>query len=269
MKQKILSKIILIIIIISMLIPIILMIIGSFKTNVQISKIPPDLSLFNLTLENFRYLLSKNVFRSFINSLTIAAGTTLLVVIIDSLAGYIFARKKFAGKNFLFVSLLSTMMIPKQILMVPSFILLTKIGLYDTLLGVILSSAALPFGVFLLKQTMQTLPNEIFEAAQIDGCSELRMFLKVALPLSKAPIAALSIFVFVISWNDFMWQLVMLTNKSNHTLPLFVANLIAEKSSVPAYQFAGAVFATVPMLIIFLFFQRFFISGITVGAVKG
>ena len=269
MKKRLVSKIVLGIVIIVMLLPIALMIYGSFKSNASMSSIPPDFSLQGMSFDNYAFIIKKGIFNSFMNSVIIAAGTTLLVLFLDSLAGYVFARKQFSGKRFFFVLLLCTMMIPKQILMVPTFILLTKAGLYNTLSGVILSGAAVPFGVFLIKQSMQTLPDEIFEAAKIDGCSEYQTYLKIALPLTKAAMAALSIFIFVQIWNDFMWQLVMITGKEKLTLPLFLSNLMAEKSSMPAYQFAGAAIATVPILTVFLCFQRFFVSGITVGAVKG
>ena len=269
MKARPGSKIILVIVILVAITPIIIMLFGSFKSNVALSGIPPDFSFKGMSFDNYEYIVKKGVFNSFLNSISIAVGTTALVLFLDSLAGYVFAIKKFPGKRLFFTLLLCTMMIPKQILMVPTFILLTKIDLYNTLAGVILSSAAVPFGVFLVKQFMQTLPDELFEAAKIDGCNEFQLYLKIAIPLSTPVLAALGIFVFVLTWNDFMWQLVMLTGRETLTLPLFVANLIAEKSSMPAYQFAGAVVATMPILTVFICSQRLFVSGITAGAVKG
>lgn len=249
--------------------PVLIMVYGSFKGNTALSSLPPDLSFKELSLDNYRFIFDKNVTKSLGNSLIISICTTMVALLLDTMAGYVFARKKFLGKNFFFILLMATMMIPKQILMVPTFILLTKLGMYNTRLAVILSSAAVPFGVFLMKQSMSTLPQEIFEAAEIDGCSNFQQYLKIALPLSKSAIGALSIFLFVQIWNDFMWQLVMLTGKANLTMPLFVSNLIAERSSMFGYQFAGGAIATIPIIIVFLIFRNYFVSGITAGAVKG
>ncbi len=269
MKTRKIDAAIIIFSIIFALIPVAIMVYGSFKSNPSLASIPPDFSLKALSLKNYEYIAKKKVVRSFINSLVIALGTTALVVFLDTLAGYAFARKDFPGRKLFFVLLLSTMMIPKQILMVPTFILMTKIGLYNTKLGIILSGAAVPFGVFLMKQSMSTLPKEIFEAAEIDGCSDFMQYVKIALPLSVSSIAALSIFMFVQVWNDFLWQLVMLSGKANLTMPLFIQNIMAEKSTMYGYQFACAAVATVPILIIFLLCKNFFVSGITAGAVKG
>jgi len=268
-RKRTFSKIIITIAIIISIIPVVMMVFGSLKSNPSLSKIPPDFSKENLSLKNYQYILEKGAESAFLNSLIIASGTTALVLLLDSLAGYAFARKDFPGKKLFFAVLLATMMIPKQILMVPEFILLTKIGLFGSKLAVILSSAAVPFGVFLLKQSMSTLPREIFEAAEIDGCSDFRQYYQIALPLSKSALAALGIFIFVQVWNDFLWQLVMLTGKANMTMPLFLQNIMAEKSTMYGYQFACSAIATVPILVVFLFFRRFFVSGITAGAVKG
>lgn len=268
-RKRRISKVIITIAIALSIIPVVMMVFGSFKSNPSLSKIPPDFSLENLSLKNYQYIWDKDIKTAFFNSLTIAVATTVLVLFLDTLAGYAFARKNFPGKNIFFTLLLSTMMIPKQVLMVPEFILLTKIGLFGSKLAVILSSAAIPFGVFLLKQSMSTLPKEIFEAAEIDGCGDFRQYYQIALPLSKGSIAALGIFIFVQVWNDFMWQLVMLTGKENMTLPLFLQNIMSERSTMYGYQFACSAIATIPILIVFLFLRKYFVSGITAGAVKG
>ncbi len=268
-KRRIISKCILLLTIVLSLIPVVLMIYGSFKSNVDLSSLPPDFSPNNLSLKNYEYVLKRGILKSFRNSLIISLFTTLLVLFLDTLAGYAFARKDFPGKRICFFLLLCTMMIPKQILMVPAFIMLTKMGMYGTQFAVVLSSAAAPFGVFLMKQSMSTLPREIFEAAEIDGCSDFRQYWQIGLPLSSSSVAALGIFMFVQVWNDFMWQLVMLTGKANSTLPLFIQNLMAERSTMYAYQFASSAIATVPILIVFLICRKFFVSGITAGAVKG
>jgi len=269
-KKKIqLNTFILIVAMLLAIFPVALMVYGAFKSNVDLSNIPPSLTFEGLSLKNYEYIIKKGALRSFSNSCIISVCTTIIVVVIDTMAGYVFARKNFPGKKIAFVALMCTMLVPKQILMVPTFILLTKLGLYDSILGTVLSSAALPFGVFLIKQSMQTLPEEVFEASRIDGCSEFHVFTKIALPLAKTAIFALSIFVFVQIWNDYLWQLVTLTSKVNLTMPLFLKNLVAEKSSMIAYQFAGAVLSTIPILSIFIAFSKYFVSGATEGSVKG
>jgi multiple sugar transport system permease protein len=263
------SKLFLVLLLLFALLPIYIMVIGSLKNNFALFSIPPDIFPLGFTLENYRNLYGLKVSRWFLNSVVISSVTTVLTIFVASCAAYSFAKKKFPGKGVLFILLLATMMIPRQILMVPSFVLIRRIGLYDNFLGLILPAAAAPFGVFLLKQFMQTLPDELLESAVIDGCSEVRSFCGIIIPLSKPAIGALAIFVFISSWNDFMWQLIMLTTRIHWTLPLALANLMQEKLQFIGYQLAGATLATLPMVTIFLAFQSYFIKGITVGAVKG
>lgn len=251
------------------LIPFYVIFIGAFKTNSGFFEIPPDLMPFNFILDNFKYIIGLKLYKNLFNSLIISSSTLLLTVFVSSCAGYAFAKKNFIGKNILFVLLLATMMIPRQIMMVPIFVILRKLGLFDNFLGLILPAAAAPFGVFLLKQFMQTIPNELLDAAKIDGASEIRIFMRLILPLSKAPIAALSIFVFIASFNDFFWQLVIISSQDKYPLPMALASLMQIKMSLYGYQLAGAAFSAIPMIIIFIVFQRFFTEGITLGALKG
>ena len=267
--SKIITRVILVLVILFALLPVYIMLVGSLKNNQALFNIPPDILPFSFTVENYKSLYGLKVFRWFTNSIFISAVTTIMTIFIASCAAYSFAKKDFPGKKVLFVLLLATMMIPRQILMVPTFVLIKNVGLYDNFFGLILPAAAAPFGVFLLKQFMQTLPNELLESAVIDGSSEVRTFANIILPLSKPAIGALSIFVFISSWNDFMWQLILLTTRVKWTLPLALANLMQEKLAFVGYQLAGATMATIPMIAIFLAFQSYFIKGITVGAVKG
>ena len=251
--------------------PVLFMIYGSFKTNVSLALIPPDLSLKSTTLENWQKVLTGKGLKAFMNSLLITVITTFLCIAFTSMAGYAFARKDFLGKKVAFTSLMATLMIPSQILMVPCFILMVKLGLYDSKLAVILSGAAPASGVFLMKQAMSTLPMEIFESAEMDGCSEFGQYFRMALPLAKSSIAALSIFTFVGAWNNFIWQLILLTSDEHITITLFLRSMVRGQDNLPiyGYQFAGAAFASVPIIIAFLMFSKHFVSGITVGAVKG
>jgi multiple sugar transport system permease protein len=266
---KIIQRTVLAILMCVSILPIYVMLVGALKSNYALFNIPPDILPFRITFENFKILYEMKVFRWFLNSVIISGFTTILTIFIACCAGYSFAKKNYPGKNIIFMVLLATMMIPRQILMVPTFILIKEMGLYDNFLALILPAAAAPFGVFLMKQFMQTLPNELIEASIIDGCSEIRTFFSIVVPLSKPAIGALAIFVFMASWNDYMWQLILITSRIRWTMPLALANLMQEKISFVGYQMAGATIAALPMIIIFLSFQSYFIKGITVGGVKG
>jgi multiple sugar transport system permease protein len=252
------------------LFPLYVMIVGSFKPNTALFAIPPDLNPFYAITQNYIYVFTKlSLFQWYGNSLFISGMIALLTVFVSAVAGYAFAKKKFVGKNVWFAILLATMMLPRQILLVPNFLVAKGLGINNSLMGVVLTSLNVAFGVFLCKQFMSTLPNEMMEAAQIDGCNDFRMFIKIVLPLSTPALGALAIFSFIAGWNDFLWQYVMLTSKTLRTMPIAIASLSQEKIAYIGYQMAGAALCAIPMIIIFLAFQKYFIKGITVGAVKG
>ncbi len=267
--NKVTSRIIIVLIVCMSLVPFYVMIIGSLKGNQALLRIPPDILPFNFIIDNFKKMVEINFFRYFRNSIIISCGTIVATLFVATTAGYSFAKKKFFGKNVLFIILLSTMMIPRQIIMIPTFILLEKIGLSNNFLGLILPAASMPFAVFLLKQFMQTIPDEILDAARIDGASEIRVFTGVILPLSKAPISALTIIVLVGSWNDYFWQLVIIRSNKLYPLPIALASLMQEENLLIGYQLAGAFIATVPILIVFVILQKYFLEGVTIGAIKG
>jgi len=223
------------------------------------------------SLDNFRRLLSGNVYyvNWMLNSLIIAVAITLWHVIFDSLAGYAFAKRRFPGREILFWLMLSTLMIPIHVTVIPLFIVTNRLGLIDNILAVILPGTANAFGIFLMRQYIQTLPSELEEAARIDGASELRVFWNVILPLSRPALGALAIFTFVRHWNDFLWPLIALTRPQNYTLTVGVANLQGEFATDYGVIFAGAALAALPMIIFFFAFQRYFLEGVRMGAVKG
>lgn len=270
-KRKVtVSLIVLWIFIAAAFVPLYVMLTGSLKPNMALYLIPPDLNPFTLTLENYSYVFTKlRLGLWYGNSLFSSLMITVITVAVSATAGYAFAKKEFVGKKLWFAVLLATMMLPRQILMVPNFLVAKNFHLVDTLMGVVLTSIAAPFGVFLCKQFMSTLPGELIEAAQLDGCSEAGVFTRVVLPLSVPVLGALSIFSFINGWNDFVWQNIMLSSSEKKTMPLAIASLAQEKIAFIGYQMAGAALSAVPMLVIFLCFQKYFIKGITVGAVKG
>jgi multiple sugar transport system permease protein len=224
------------------------------------------------TLANFRDLVRQtqgNVWRWLGNSALIAVAVTAFHVLFASMAGYAFARKEFPGRNLMFGLLISTLMIPVQVTLVPNFLLVSRLGLADNFLGVILPGFADVFGIFLMRQYLQTMPREVEDAARVDGANEWQVFWRIVLPLAKPAVATLAIFMFMRSWNNFLWPLIVLRDGARYTLPVGVATLQGEFSTNQGLIMAGAAVAAVPMIVFFLLFQRSFLGGLRVGALKG
>lgn len=267
-----LGLLILLLLALASLMPLYWMITGSFKIQSDAMRIPPEWFPANPTLENYRKLLLANTptFRWFINSLIVASGVAFSAVLTSLLAGYAFGKKEFPGRTILFWTLILTMMLPKQISLIPLYILMQKLKWFNTYQGMIAPYVAYPFGIFLMRQFMQSIPDDLLDAARIDGASEIGLFRHVIVPLSKPAVGALAIFAFVAGWNDYIWQLLMITKRNMLTLPVGVSKLTAGLDHYDlGLAMAGATFAFIPMLIVFLIFQNHFVKGITVGAVKG
>jgi multiple sugar transport system permease protein len=253
------------------LFPLYWLLLTAFTPTESSIKLPPDLIPLNASLVNFERLFSRapQVWNWAANSLLIALSVTLFHIFFDTLSGYAFAKKQFPGRKILFGLIISTLLIPPQVTLVPLYLLVRQYGLINNIWGVILPGFADVFGIFLMRQYIQTLPTELEEAARIDGCSEPGIFWRIILPLSKPAIAALAIFSFVRSWNAFLWPLIVLQKTSTYTLPVGVASLQEEFVIDYGIIFAGAALAAVPMIIFFLLFQRYFIEGVRLGALKG
>ena len=239
-----------------------------------IGTIPPSTpALFPdpFSLSNVVRLLTnaKDYLRWGANSIFVAGTVTLWHVLFDTLSGYAFAKKRFPLRSVFFWIILSTLMIPAQVTLVPLYIVTRQLGLIDNLFAVILPGTAAVFGIFLMRQYIQTLPSELEDAARIDGCNEFAVFWNVILPLCKPAIAALAIFSFVRNWNDFLWPLIILNKSINYTLTVGVAGLQGEFSTDYGIIFAGAALAALPMIAFFLAFQKYFLEGVRMGAVKG
>ena len=234
-------------------------------------KTPPDILPIHATIENFQRLLVKarDYPRWFSNSLLIALSITGFHVFFDTLAGYAFTKKRFPGRDILFAVLLATLMIPPQVTLVPLYVVIRSLGLLNNVLAVILPGTARVLGIFLMRQYIRTLPTEIEEAARIDGASEIGIFWHIILPLCQPAMAALAIFTFVFYWNDFIWPLITLQRSENFTLPVGVASLQGEFGTDYGVIFAGAALAALPILVFFLLFQRYFLEGVRLGALKG
>ncbi|PLS79803.1 MAG: carbohydrate ABC transporter permease [Chloroflexi bacterium] len=231
----------------------------------------PTLFPLNPGFDNFSRLfaLANNYWRWMVNSLFVALAVTLFHMIFDTLSGYAFAKRRFPGRNLFFWLILSTLMIPDHVTLVPRYIVARELGLLNSLWAVILPGTANVFGIFLMRQYIQTLPSELIDAGRIDGCTEFGLFWRIILPLCKPALAALAIFTFVRYWNDFLWPLIVLTSDSTFTLPVGVASLQGEFGTDYGVIFAGAALAALPMIVFFLVFQRYFLEGVRMGAVKG
>lgn len=222
-------------------------------------------------LDNFERLLGNNKYYAnwMINSLIVAFAVTLWHVFFDTLAGYAFAKKQFPGRGLLFALILTTLMIPIHVTFIPLYIINRQLGLIDSLWALILPGTASVFGIFLMRQYIQTLPTELIDAARIDGASEFGVFRHVIFPLARPAMAALAIFTFVRSWNDFLWPVIALNRPQNYTLTVGVANLQGEFLTDWGIIFSGAALAALPMIIFFLIFQKYFLEGVRMGALKG
>lgn len=243
---------------------------GAFKSQPDTIKIPPQWWPTAPTMENFRQLLVQNPAGKWLfNSIFISVVTMLLVCITSALAGYVLAKKRFYGQKFLFSVFIAAMALPKQVVLVPLVRIVNFLGIHDTLAAVILPLIGWPFGVFLMKQFSENIPGELLESAKIDGCGELRTFVNIAFPIVKPGFAALAIFTFINTWNDYFMQLVMLSSRAKLTVSLGVATMQAEMATNYGLIMAGAALSAIPIVAVFLMFQKSFTQGITMGAVKG
>ncbi len=204
-----------------------------------------------------------------INSVFMAVASMLITCITSAMAGYVLAKKNFWGKSIVFSLIVCAMALPKQVVLIPLVRLMAAMGLYDNMWAVIFPIVGWPFGVFLLKQFSEGIPTEMVEACRIDGASEWRTFTDVMFPMIKPGVGALAIFTFISAWNDYFMQLIMLTAQKNLTISLGIATMQGESSTDFGLTMAGCALASVPIIIVFIVFQKYFTKGITMGAVKG
>ncbi len=250
-------------------IPLYWMVITAIKPPALTLRFPPELFPTNPTIQNFTSLFQRpTIWRWTLNSSFVAGTVTIVQLLFCAMAGYSLAKKQFPGKNFLFGMYISSMMIPKQVTLVPLYILISEFGMINTYQALILPSIATPFGVFLMRQFMVTLPSEVIEAARIDGASEIRTFFSIILPMTKPALAVLGIFTFVGEWNDFLWPLIVTNTPNMMTLQAGLARLQEEVPLQHSLLMAGATFAAIPMIVVFFAFSRYFLKGITIGAIK-
>jgi multiple sugar transport system permease protein len=251
-------------------IPFVWMLSTSLKGSEGIGAMPPQWIPRPVTLEHYRRLFAEVAFlRHFGNSLTIAVGATALSLLLNACAGYAFAKYRFPGRERLFALLLMTMMVPGQVTMMPVFMLLKELGLLNAYSGLILPGSASVFAIFLIKQFMEALPDELLEAARIDGCSEWTIFWRIVLPLSKPVLATVGLFTFMGAWNEFLWALIVMLDEAKYTLPVALANLNGQHNTDWGLLMAGSVVVILPVVIVFLALQKLYVRGITMSGLKG
>ncbi len=298
---RVASAVILVVLAALFLFPLYWIVTGAFKPAADIYSVDPVWWPSSWTMDNFARLLDKRsaplwelaipfsayfssngkpiyfsvgptlpaAFRWLINTVFMAVVAMLLTCITAALAGYALAKKRFVGRGLIFSLIICAMALPKQVILIPLLREMSQLNLYDTLWSVIFPTVGWPFGVFLMKQFSEGIPGEILEAARIDGAGELQTFNVIVLPMVKPGVGALAIFTFINSWNDYFMQLIMLTSGNNYTLPLGIATLQGETSVDMGMLMAGAALAALPIIVVFLIFQKYFTKGITMGAVKG
>ena len=252
------------------LFPLFWMLSASFMSSGEATSLPPHLVPHSPTLAQYRELfLRLNLGRAFFSSAVIAGLVTIGSVLTSSMAGYAFAKLRFGGRQRLFALLLIAVVIPPQVGMLPLFLLMKKLHLVNTYWGAIIPSLATVFGIFLIRQFMLSVPQDLLEAARIDGASEWRIYWSVVMPLARPILATLATFMFMSLWNDFMWPLIVLSDQSHYTLPVALANLSGEHVQDVELMMAGSVVTVLPVLLLFIVLQRQYISGIMAGSVKG
>jgi len=255
---------------IAMLTPFAWMILGSFKTDAEIRRHPTEFLPREPTLDNFTTLFGRLDFTTFfINSIVVAVFVTVGNIVFCSMVGYALAKLQFRGKKLLFALVLGTLMVPGVVTFVPLFVLTANLGLVNSYPGLILPFLITPLGVFLMRQFMLGLPDELIEAARIDGASEWRIFLRVIMPLCGPAIATLTILTFLASWNNFLWPLVVATTEDMYTLPVALALYsVGQNAARYGLMMAGAVVVVVPVLIVFVVLQRHFVQGLALTGIK-
>lgn len=263
---------------------------GAFKTGAEINSTTPVWVPSEWVMSNFDRLMSKRTaplfeltighfvitgpvvpaaIRWLVNTVFMSVSSMLLTCLTAAMAGYVLAKKNFWGRSIVFSLIVCAMALPKQVILIPLLREMSALHLYDTIWAVIFPIVGWPFGVFLLKQFAEGIPTEMVEACRIDGAGEWRTFTDVMFPMIKPGVGACAIFTFINSWNDYFMQLIMLTSNKNLTISLGIATMQAENSTDFGLLMAGSTLAAVPIIIVFLIFQKYFTKGITMGAVKG
>jgi len=267
--ERIMIHIVLVLGLVVTLAPFVWMLSTSVKPGGGIFTYPPQWIPHNPTLEWYRQLFRQMDFPLYFkNSIIVASSITVCSLFFCSMAGYAFAKLRFAGRDSIFIFLMATLMIPGQITMIPVFMFLKKLGLLNSYWGLIIPGSVGIFGIFLIRQFMMTIPDDLIEAARIDGCSEFRIYWNVMLPLCKPVLATLGIFTFMGSWNDFLWPLIVMIGEEHYTLPVALANLNGQHTTKYGLLMAGSAVLVIPVILIFIVAQKYVIRGIATTGLK-
>jgi multiple sugar transport system permease protein len=252
-------------------VPFVWMVGTAFKSATEIIHLPPTLFPQNFTVQSYNTIFNDPhvpLARFYMNSIIVSASVVILILFTSSLAGFVFAKYRFYGKDFLFTMILATMMIPFQVLMIPAYLILVKLGLVNNLMGLIVPSATSAFGIFLMRQFVESIPTELIDAARIDGCSEFGIYLQIILPQMGAALATLGIFQFMGTWNDYLWPLIVITTTEKRTLPIMLSWYSTQHGSRYDLTMAASILVIIPVLIAYFIFQRWVVRGIALTGFK-
>lgn len=249
--------------------PLVWMVSASVMPSGQANTFPPPFFPKEIRFDHYITLFTRlNLSTYIVNSAILSISVTLISTLVNSMAGYAFAKYRFKGRQPLFKLLIASMIIPAQVTMLPLFLMLNRMGLVNTYLGAIIPGIASIFGIFLIRQYALSIPDSVIEAARIDGASDWRIYWSLILPLSKPILITLAIFTFMGTWNDFLWPLIVMTDDSMWTLPVALAGLSGEHVQDTELMMAGSVMTILPVLLVFIVLQKYYIRGIMAGGVK-
>ncbi|MBI1937858.1 MAG: carbohydrate ABC transporter permease [Ignavibacteriales bacterium] len=249
--------------------PFLWMLSASFMKSGAANTYPPKIFPDEFDFSHYKTLFTRlNLTRYLINSTVISLGVTALSLLFNSMAGYAFAKFRFKKKKSFFKFLLSAMIIPGQVTMLPVFLILKNMGLINTYWAIIVPAMASIFGIFLIRQYAFSIPDSLIEAAKMDSATELQIYFRIILPLCKPILVTLGLFTFMGTWNDFLWPLIVMTDMNMYTLPVALANLMSEHVQDTELMMAGSVITILPVLVVFLALQKYYIKGIMMGSVK-
>ncbi len=270
--RQLLAYVLMIGISVATVVPFLFMASTSFTQSFTMMNYPPTLIPEDPSLSNYSEIIFRfqgGLFpRWFLNTVVTTAAITLGSLFLNTLAGYIFAKKQFYGRDIVFALLLSTMMVPRAVTLIPAFQIINRLGLFNTYWALIVPGLASAFGVFMMRQFISSLPNELIEVAKIDGARELRIFWSIVVPLSTPAMAALGIFTLINAWNDFLWPLVVLRSNTMRTLVVGLATVQSEFNINYGLVMAGSVLTVLPLLVLYLLFQPYFVEGLRMGYAK-
>lgn len=255
-----------------MMIPFLWLVFGAMKTPQEIRMIPPTIFPETWSFTNFSRLFLEedlNIFRYYLNSIKVSVSVVSLQLFTSALAGYVFAKFKFPGKNIIFWFIMSTMIIPPQVTMIPGYLMLSKLGLINSHLGLIIPSAIGAFGIFLVQQFMLGLPDSYLESARMEGAKEITIFTKIVIPLSGPALATVGIMTFIWNWNSYLWPMIILKSDQLRTLPIILFWFSTQHASKIEMVSAASVIIVFPIVILFLVIQKWIIGGLTMSGIKG